>query len=122
MEKLAPSKLQVGTYMTDTVKIVGSCTFHLVHPDTKRLLETTFYMAMNDGSVLLSCKTTLLLGLIQPRSRLDYLPPRASLITSSADHPKKTRAVLHVQKQEVSTQRNEQQEVAQPPAINKQGP
>ena len=99
MKKLVPSKLQVGTYMTDTVKIVGSCTLHVVHPDTKRLLETTFYVVMNDGSMLLSCKTTLLLGLIQPRSRLDYLPPRASLITSSVDHPKKTRAVLHVQKQ-----------------------
>ena len=95
MKKLVPSRLQVGTYMTDTVKIVGSCTFHLVHTDTKRLLETNFYMAMNHGSVLLSCKTTLLLGLIQPRSRLDYLPPRASLITSSVHHPKKTRAVLH---------------------------
>ena len=91
MQKLVPSKLQVGTYTTDTVKIIGSCTFHLVHPDTKRLLETTFYVARNDGSVLFSCKTTLLLALIQPRSRLDYLPPRASLITSSADHPKKQR-------------------------------
>ena len=91
--------------MTDTMKVIGSCTFHLVHPDTKRLLETTFYVVMDNGSVLLSCKTTLLLGLIQPRSRLDYLPPKASCITSSADHPKKTRAVLHVQKQEVSTQR-----------------
>ena len=79
MQKLTPSNLQVGTYTTDSVKIVGSCKFHLVHPDTKRLLETTLYVAMNDGSVLLSCKTTLLLGLIQPRSRLDYLPPRASL-------------------------------------------
>ena len=27
MQKLAPSNLQVGTYTTDTVKIVGSCTF-----------------------------------------------------------------------------------------------
>ena len=60
---------------------------------------------MNDGSVLLSCKTTLMLGLMQPRTRLDYLPPRASLITSSADHPKKTKGTLHVQKQEVSAQR-----------------
>ena len=90
MQKLAPSNLQVGTYTTDTVKIVGSCTFYLVHPDTKKLIEVTFYVAMNDGSVLLSCKTTLLLGQIQPRSRLDYLPPRASLITNSADHHKKT--------------------------------
>ena len=38
-------------------------------------------------------------------SRVDYLPPRASLITSSADHPKKTKATLCVRKQEVSTQR-----------------
>ena len=50
MNKLVPSKLQVGTYMTDTMKIVGPCTFHLVHPDNKRLLETNFYMVMNDGS------------------------------------------------------------------------
>ena len=99
LQKLAPSKLQVGTYTTDIVKIVGSCMFYLVHPDTKKLKEMTFYVAMNNGSVLLSCKTTLLLGLIQPRPRLDYLPPRASLITSSADHPKKTKAVLHTTKQ-----------------------
>ena len=99
MQKLTPSNLQVGKYIIDSVKIVGSCKFHLVHPDTKKLLETTFYVAMNDGSVLLSCKTTLLLGLIQPRSRLDYPPPRASLITSSADHPKKMKEVLHTQEE-----------------------
>ena len=51
MQKLAPSNLQVETYTTDTVKIVGSCTFYLVHPDTKKLIEVTFYVAMNDGSV-----------------------------------------------------------------------
>ena len=52
MQKLTPSNLQVGTYTTDSVKIVGSCKFYLVHLDTKKLLETTFYMAMNDGSVM----------------------------------------------------------------------
>ena len=104
MQKFAPSNLQVGTYTTDTVSIVGSCTFYLVHLDIKNLVEVTFYVAMNDGSVLLSCKTTLLLGLIKPGSRFEYLPPKASLITSSADHPKKTKAVLHIQKQEVSAQ------------------
>ena len=122
MQKLVPRKLQVGTYMTDTVKIAGYCTLYLIHPDTKRLLETTFYVVMNDGSVLLSYKTTLLLGLIQPRSRLNYLPPRASLITSAADHPKKTKAVLHVQKQEVSAQRNEPKVNDQTNAVKKQGP
>ena len=109
MQKLDPSKLQIGTYTIDTLKIVGSCTFYLVHPDTKKLIEVTFYVAMNDGSVLLFWKTTLLLGLIQPRPRLDYLPPRASLITSWADHPKKTKAILHTEKQEVFTQRTKQE-------------
>ena len=84
-KKLAPSKLEIGIYTTNTVKLIGSCMFYMVHPDTKHLLEVTFYVASNNGSVLLSCATTLALGLIQPHTRLDYLPPRASLITSSAD-------------------------------------
>ena len=91
-KKPASSKLEIGTYTTDTVKLVCSCMFYLVHPDSKHLLEATLYVASNNGSVLLSCVTTLALGLIQPRGRLDYLPPRASLITSSADHLKKTRS------------------------------
>ena len=122
MQKLTPSNLQVGTFTTDSVKIVGPCKFHLVHPDTKKLLETTFYVAMNDGSVLLSCKTTLQLGLIQPRPRLDYLLPRASLITSSTDHPKKMKEVLHTQKQQVATQKNTQEKSMQVPAVREKGP
>ena len=54
IQKLTPSNLEIGTYMTDIFKIVGPCTFHLVHPDTKKLMEVTFYVATNDGSVLLS--------------------------------------------------------------------
>ena len=57
---------------------------YLVHLDTKKLMDVIFFVAVNEGNVLLSCKTTLMLGLIQPRTRFDYLPPRASLITSSA--------------------------------------
>ena len=91
VEKLTPNKLQIDTNTNDTVKIVGTCKLYLVHPDTKQLVETIFYVVTNDGSVLLSCKSTMALDLIQPRSRLDYLPPRISLITSSQDHPKKTK-------------------------------
>ena len=91
LEKLAPNKMQIGTYTNDTVKIVGTCKLYLVHLDTKKLVETIFYVATNDGSTLLSCNSTLDPDLIQLRSRLDYLPPRASLITSTQDHPKKTR-------------------------------
>ena len=122
MQKLAPSNLQVATYTTDSGKIVGSCKFYLVHQDTKKLLETIFYVAMNDGSVLLSCKTTLLLGLIQPRSRLDYLPTRTSLITSSADHPKKTKEVLHTEKKPVAIQKRQQEVTAQAPVVKEKGP
>ena len=93
LEKLSPYRLQIGTYTNDIVKIVGTCKLYPVHPDTKMLVVTIFYVATNDGSVLLSCKSTLVLDLIQPRSRLDYLPPRANLITSRQDHPRKTKQV-----------------------------
>ena len=92
------------------MKIVGTCKLYLIHPDTKKLVETTFYVATNDGSVLLSCNSTLDLDLIQPRSRLDYLPPRASLITSTQDHPKKARqAHLYVHRLQQATTNNHQQ-------------
>ena len=64
LEKLTPNRLQIGTYTNDTVKIVGPCKLYLVHPDTKKLVETIFYVAINDGSLLLSCKSTLTLDLI----------------------------------------------------------
>ena len=35
IKKLALSSLEIGTYTTDTVKIVGPCTFYLVCQDTK---------------------------------------------------------------------------------------
>ena len=88
--------LEIGTYTTDTVKLIGSCMFYLVHLDSQHLLEITFYVTSNNGSVLLSCVTTLALGLIQPRNRLDYFPPKTSLITSSADHPEKTMSKINV--------------------------
>ena len=112
MKKITPCKMQIGTYTSDTVKIVGSCTFNVVHPDSKKLLPVTFYVATNNGSILPSCKITLALHLIQPRSRLDYLPPWASLITSTMDHPKKIRQAslkVNSSKQEVSTQTQEVQ-------------
>ena len=112
MKMITPCKMQIGKYTADTVKIVGSCTFYVVHPDSKKLTLVTFYLATNNGSVLLSCKTTPALHLIQPRSRLDYLPLWASLITSTMDHPKKTRQAslkVHSPKQEVSAQMQEVQ-------------
>ena len=51
LEQVVPSKLQIGTYTNDTVKMVGACKLYLEHLDTKKLLETTFCVANNDGSM-----------------------------------------------------------------------
>ena len=115
MKMLDPSSLEIGIYTNDTVKIVVSCMLYLVHPDTKELIDVTFYIAINDGSMVLSCKTMVMSGLIQPRSRLNYLPSRASLITNSANYPKKTKSTLHVEKQQVSAQRSTQEVAIQMP-------
>ena len=62
LKKLDSSNMEIRTFTTDTVNIVGSCKFYLVYPDTKKLQEVTFFVAKNDGSVLLSCTTTLAFG------------------------------------------------------------
>ena len=108
LKKLTPCKLKIGTYTMDTIKIIGTTTIYLLHPDSKKLAEMTFYIASNEGSVLLSCNTLLTFGLIQSRPRLDYLPPRARLITSNVDHPRKTKEQVQVQKQEVITKQPDQ--------------
>ena len=46
MKKLGPSKLEIGTHTTYTVKIVGSGMFYLVHPDTNKLVDVTFFVAL----------------------------------------------------------------------------
>ena len=70
LKKLNPSKLKIGTYTMDTIKIIGTTTIYLLHPDSKKLVDTTFYITSNEGSVLLSCNTSLTLGLIQSKPRL----------------------------------------------------
>ena len=48
MKKLAPSTLEIGTYTPDTVKIVGPCMFYLVCLDTKKLMDVTYFVAVNN--------------------------------------------------------------------------
>ena len=97
LEKLTPCNLKIGTYTTDTIRIIGTTIIYLIHPDSKKLTETTFHVTSNEDSILLSCNTLLTIGLIQSRPRLDYLPLRVSLITSSEDHPRKTKTQVQVQ-------------------------
>ena len=104
LKKLTPSNMEIETYTSEIVKIIGMCHFYLVHPESKHLLKVTFFIAKENGSVLLSCRTTMELGLIKPRACLDYLPPKARLLTSTCDQPSKTRPykpVIHYTKEAV---------------------
>ena len=108
LKKLTPCNLKIGTYMADTIRIIGTTIIYLIHPDSKQPTKMTFHVVSNKGSMLLSCNASLTLGLIQSRPRLDYLPPRASLITSKEDHPRKTKTQVQVQKHEVIVKTDDQ--------------
>ena len=91
LKKLTPSNMEIETYTNDIVKIIGMCYFYFVHPENKKLMKVLFFVAKENGSVLLSCRTTMELGLIKPHVHIDYLPPKARLLTSTCDQPSKTR-------------------------------
>ena len=91
LRKLTPSNMEIEMYTNNVVKIIGTCYFYLVHPGSKQLIKVLFFVAKENGSILLSCRTTMELGLIRPHARIDYLPPRASLLTSTCNQPSKTR-------------------------------
>ena len=99
LRKLSLCNLKIGTYTADTINIIGTTVIYLIHPDSKHPTETTFHIASNEGSVLLSCNALLQLGLIQHRPRLNYLAPWASLIMSKEDHPKSANMQMQIQTQ-----------------------
>ena len=87
--KLEPSnKAAVKTYTSEKINIVGSCKMFVVQPDTKVLEEVTFLVTSHEGSVIVSCATSIELGLIHPNTNLDEVPEEGSLIYSIADMPK----------------------------------
>ena len=96
------TKVSIRTYSTDKVNITGSCSVFAIHPDTSRLKQVTFYVASHEGSVVLSCKTSLTLNLIHPHSNLDQVPDSASLIYSSADCPMKRKSKKSMQEKYVN--------------------
>ena len=66
LKKLTPSTLEIETYTNDIVKIIGLCQFYLVHPENKKTNPGHFLHGQRKWSVLLSCRTTMALGLIKP--------------------------------------------------------
>ena len=68
-----------------------------VHPGTKSIdTATVLCVPNNEGSVLISCTTGLVLGLIKPHTSLDHLPPGSNIISSSADQPGNNKSQLNV--------------------------
>ena len=55
----------------------------------KQPVKVDFYIAKEEGSVLLSQETVFQLELLNVKPRLEYLPPRAMLISSAAVYPKR---------------------------------
>ena len=96
-KKLAPSKLEIGTYTTDTVRLVGSSMFYLVHPDTKCLQEVTFYVTSNNGSVLLSwCDHTCTLAWYNLTLDWTLFLLEPALLPVVLTTPKKTKSQISV--------------------------
>ena len=91
LKKLTPSNIEIETYTNDVVKIIGTCYSYFLHPKSKKLMKVLFFVAKENGSILLSCRTSMKLGLIKPHVHIDYLPPKARLLTSTCDQPSKTR-------------------------------
>ena len=49
-----------------------------MHPDARCFEETRFYVPGNEGSILISCASSLALSLIKPHEKLDHLPPKGN--------------------------------------------
>ena len=89
--KIAPcSKSGISTYTTEKTPVLGSCDLFIVHPNTRSLKLVTFQVVNCEGSIIISCATSLELGLIQLHIVLyTRVPDGRRLIFSSANDPKK---------------------------------
>ena len=85
LKHLKPSDIKLGVWGDNQIALLGKCNMYLTHPDTKKSVEVTFYVADKSGSTLLSCATSLKLDLIKLHPKLGVSPPRAKIITSQAD-------------------------------------
>ena len=87
--KLAKNDIDLAVYTEHSVDLIGKCTFFMLRKDTKQPVEVDFYVANDDSNVLLSCETMFQLHLLHVKPRLEYLPSRATLISSAEDYLEK---------------------------------
>ena len=75
LRKLTSSNMEIETYTNDVMKVIGTCNFYLVHPESKQLIKVLLFVAKENVSVLLSCRTTMELGLIRPHAHMIICHP-----------------------------------------------
>ena len=69
--------------------VIGSCELLVLHPDDKCFLKVPFHVVSVEGSVIVSCATSIKLNLIQIHNELDTnVPDCARLYYSSFDKPR----------------------------------
>ena len=72
------------------ILVLRSCDPFVMHPDTRSLTEVSYQVVNHEGSVIVSCVTSIELGLIHPHSAPNSsIPDCGRLIYSTADHPNK---------------------------------
>ena len=89
--KLQPSeKKGIQTYTNQKIPVIGSCELFVLHPDDQCFHKVKFQVVSVEGSVIISCATSINLNLIQIPKQLDTnIPDCARLIYSSVDAPGK---------------------------------
>ena len=98
--KLAKSDINFTLYTRHSVDLISKNTFFMLSKDTKQPVEVDFYIAKDDGSVL-SHETVFQIQLLDVKPRLEYLPPRVTLISSAAEYPRKE---VHAQARSIKQQ------------------
>ena len=99
----------IYTYTTERISVIGSCELLVLHPDKKCFLKLPFHVASVEGSVIVSCATSINVDLIQICNELDTnIADCARLYYSSANKlrakPRQQKKVDHTVKYDKNCQ------------------
>ena len=79
-------KKGIQTYTKQKIPVIGSCELFVLHQDDQCFHKVKFQVVSIEGSVIISCATSINLNLIQIPKQLDTnIPDGARLIYSSVD-------------------------------------
>ena len=79
----------IYTYTTEKIPVIGSCELLVLPPDEKYFLKVPFHVVSLEGSLIVSCATSINPNLIQIHNELDtIIPDCARLCYSSANKPR----------------------------------